>query len=152
VYALDASGTKAPTIIVRAPTRDEGGPVSPDGRWVAYIGEDSGRFELYVQSFPVPGRKIQISENGAIRAWWTKDGRQIVFVSGDLRSLSRVDVQPGETLHVGKPIPFAMLPADNVWVDAMPDRQRFIAIAPERTGTGSVTLVQNWRAALEAKR
>jgi len=152
VWLLDASGTKPPTAIVRGPVRDNGGPVSPDGRWMAFTADDSGRYELYVQSFPTPGRKVQISENGAISSWWARDGRQMVFLGGDLRSLWRVDVVPGETLGVGKPMRFATLPADIVWVDAMPDRQRFLAIAPERTGTGSVTVVQNWHAALATKR
>ena len=148
VWLLDASGTKPPSVIVRGPVRDNGGPVSPDGRWVAFTSEDSGRFEAYVQSFPTPGRRVQISDSGAVRSWWTRDGRQLVLLGSDLRTLSRVDLQPGETLGVGTPKQFAKLPADLVWVDAMPDRQRFLAIAPERTSTGSVTLVQNWRAAL----
>ena len=95
---------------------------------------------------------MQISENGATRAWWTRDGRRVVLLGSDLRTLSRVDLQPGETLGVGTPVQFARLPADIVFVDAMPDRQRFLAIAPERTGTGSVTIVQNWRAALTEPR
>jgi hypothetical protein len=152
VWLLDASGTKPPSVIVRGPVRDNGGPVSPDGRWIAYTSEESGRFEAYVQSFPAPGRRVQISDSGAVRSWWTRDGRQFVLLGSDLRTLSRVDLQPGETLGVGPPKQFAKLPADLVWVDAMPDRQRFLAIAPERTSTGSVTLVQNWRAALERPR
>jgi hypothetical protein len=126
--------------------------VSPDGQWVLFISEDSGRFELYAQSFPVPGRRTQISEDGAARAWWTRDARQVVYIANDLRTLFRVDVQSGETLRVGKPVRFGTLPAGNIWVDASPDRQRFLAIAPRRTGTGSVTLVQNWRAALDTRR
>jgi len=55
-----------------------------------------------------------------------------------------VDVQPGETLTVGELRQIATLPADIVWIDATPDRQRFLAIAPERSGTGSVTVVLNW--------
>jgi eukaryotic-like serine/threonine-protein kinase len=152
LWLLDASGTKAPTAIVRGPGRDAHGVVSPDGRWVAYRADDSGRFELFAQSFPTPGRKVQISEHGAGVAWWTRDGRQLIFLGGDLHSLWRVDVQPGETLGVGTPRQFATLPADIVWVDAMPDRKRFLAIAPERTGTGSITIVQNWLAALATKR
>jgi len=135
-------------VIVRGPVRDNGGPVSPDGRWIAFTSDESGRFEAYVQSFPAPGRRVQISDSGAVRSWWTRDGRQLVLLGSDLRTLSRVDLQPGDTLGVGTPKQFAKLPADLVWVDAMPDRQRFLAIAPERTSTGSVTLVQNWRAAL----
>ena len=152
VWLLDASGTKPPTAIVRGPVRDNGGPVSPDGRWIAYVSEDSGRFEVYIQSFPAPGRKVQVSADGAARAWWTRDGRQLVLLGGDFRTLSRVDLTPGATLGVGTAGAFARLPADMVWVDAMPDRQRFLAISPERTGTGSVTIVQNWRAALSQKR
>ena len=75
-----------------------------------------------------------------------------MLLGGDFRTLSRVDLEPGASLGVGTPRPFARLPGDIVWVDAMPDRQRFLAIAPERTGTGSVTVVQNWRAALVQKR
>jgi serine/threonine protein kinase len=152
VWLVDASGTKPPTIIVRGPVRDNGGPVSPDGRWIAFTSEESGRFEAYVQSFPEPGRRVQVSDTGAVRTWWTRDGRQIVLLGSDLRTLSRVDLQPGETLGVGTPKQFAKLPADLVWVDAMPDRQRFLGIAPERTSTGSVTLVQNWHAALARPR
>ena len=148
VWLLDASGTKPPTPIARGPVREYAGPVSPDGRWIAYASEDSGRFEVYVQSFPSPGRKVQVSAEGAARAWWTRDGRQLVLLGGDFRTLSRVDLKPGATLGVGTPRRFARLPADVVWVEPMPDRQRFLAIAPERTGTGSVTIVQNWRAAL----
>jgi Tol biopolymer transport system component len=137
---------------VRGPVRDNAGPISPDGRWIAFSSEDSGRFEVYVQSFPTPGRRIQVSENGAAHAWWTRDGRRMVLLGSDLRTLSRVDLQPGETLGVGTSTRIGRLPADVVFVDAMPDRERFIAIAPERTGTGSITIVQNWRAALPEPR
>ena len=152
VWLLDASGTKPPTAIAGGPVRDNAGPVSPDGRWIAYTSEDSGKFEVYVQSFPAPGRKVQVSADGAMRAWWTRDGRQLVLLGGDSRTLSRVDLEPGATLGVGTPRRVAKLPADIVWVEPMPDRQRFLAIAPERTGTGSVTVVQNWRTALAQKR
>jgi hypothetical protein len=127
VWLLDASGTKPPTVIVRGPVRDNGGPVSPDGRWIAFTSDESGRFEAYVQSFPAPGRRVQISDSGAVRSWWTRDGRQLVLLGSDLRTLSRVDLQPGDTLGIGTPKQFAKLPADLVWVDAMPDRQRFLA-------------------------
>jgi serine/threonine protein kinase/Tol biopolymer transport system component len=152
VWLVDASGTKPASPIVRGPLRDNAGPISPDGRWIAFSSEDSGRFEVYVQSFPTPGRRVQVSENGAVLAWWTRDGRRMVLLGSDLRTLSRVNLQPGDTLGVGTSTRFARLPADIVSVDAMPDRERFIAIAPERTGTGSVTIVQNWRAALPESR
>ncbi|MEO5894133.1 MAG: protein kinase [Vicinamibacterales bacterium] len=151
VWLLDATGTTPPTPLVRGPVRDNGGPVSPDGHWLAYTADDSGRFELFVQPFPVPGRKTQVSENGAVIAWWTPDGKQLIFLGNDLRSLWRVEVRPGEIFGVGTPKQFAMLPSDVIWVDASPDRRRFLALAPERTGTGSISLVQHWQAALTNK-
>ena len=81
--------------------RDLGGKTSPDSHWITYVSEETGRFELFALSFPEPGRKIQVSQNGASNEWWTRDGRQLVFVDDKLQSLWRVDVEPGQTLRVG---------------------------------------------------
>jgi Tol biopolymer transport system component len=149
VWLVDASGAKPPSILVRGASRDNAGPVSPDGKWLAFSADDSGRFELFVQPFPVPGPRVQVSEKGAVSAWWRRDGKELLFLGDDLRSLWRVQVDTGSRFAVvGTPRRFATLPADVVFATAMPDGQRFIAIAPERTGTGSITVVQNWRAAL----
>jgi Tol biopolymer transport system component len=152
IWLLPTSGNPTPTPYVRSPARDRGGWPSPDGRWLAYLSEDSGRSELYVQPFPVPGRKVQVSTEGAIAAWWTHDGRHILFLSTDRQRLWRVDVEPGAMPRLGEPKPAATLPAGLVGLDAMPDRQRWLALVPEREGIGSVTIVQNWRAALAGKR
>jgi Tol biopolymer transport system component len=133
---------------VRGPTRDIGGLVSPDGRWLAYSAEDTGRFELYVQSFPEPGKRVQVSREGASVSWWTRDGRQLLYLDGAYRTLWRVDVEPGAAIRFGTPAKIATLPVDIVGIDAMPDRQKFLAIVPERAGAGSVTVVQNWLLAL----
>jgi Tol biopolymer transport system component len=148
VWLLPAFGKQTLVPFVLGPARDNGGPVSPDGRWLAYESEDSGRFELYVQSLPVPGQKVQVSEEGAGVAWWTRDGRGLVFVDERKTSVWRVDVQPGATLRFGTPRRVARLPPGVTSLDPLPDRQRFIAIVPEHAGPGSVTVVQNWRAAL----
>jgi len=148
VYAMDASGSKPPVLLVRSRFRDMGGTVSPDGKWLAFTSEESGQFELYAQAFPTPGPHIHLSSEGGITGWWTNDGRQFVYVGADERSLWRVDVQSGATLTVGTPHKFATLPADVVRIAALPDRKRFIGIAAERVGTGSITIVQNWLAAI----
>ena len=66
-----------------------------------------------------------------------------------MHSLWRADVEPGPTFRAGAPKQIAALPPNVLWVDAMPDRQKFIAVVPEQVGRGSVTVVQNWRAALK---
>jgi serine/threonine protein kinase/Tol biopolymer transport system component len=152
VYLVDASGTKPETLFYRTQGRDNGGPISPNSKWLAYASDESGEFELYVQTFPAPSRKVRVSEHGAVLAWWTRDSRELVFLGNDLRSLWRATVLPGATFSTSTPVQIGTLPPDIVFVDAMPDRQRFLAISPERTSTGSITVVQNWRQALAKAR
>jgi Tol biopolymer transport system component len=153
LWLLDASGNKPPTILVRSPARDATGSVSNDSKWLSFSSDDSGRFQLFVQPFSASGRRTQVSENGGLFSWWSRDGRQLVYVSDDFRTLSQVDVQaqPGPVMSVGTPKRLGQLPADTMWVSAMPDLQKFLVIAPERIGTGSITVVKNWREALNRK-
>jgi len=152
LYLMPASGKTTLVPYVVGPTQDIGGSTSPDGRWCAYVSYDTGRYELYVQSFPTPGHKAQISAEGASTAWWTRDGRHIVYLSIDSRALWRADVDgAGATLKVGTPVKIATLPPNVAAIDAMPDRQRFLALVPEHSGTAAVMLVQNWLSAI-AKR
>jgi hypothetical protein len=57
--------------------------ISPDGRFLAYISDQSGRQEIYVQSFPQGGGKWQVSANGGIQPLWSKDGKELFYVQGD---------------------------------------------------------------------
>ena len=148
IWRLPASGAGALKLLVQGPTRDNSGPVSPDGRWLAYVSDETGRFELYVQPFPEPGPRTQISQQGAASACWTKDGRAIIFADVNLRSLWRADVEPGPQFRTTAPKQIATLPPGVIWIDAMPDRERFLALSPERTGIGSITIVENWLRAL----
>jgi Tol biopolymer transport system component len=152
IWRLPASGTGELKLLVQGPTRDNSGPVSPDGHWLAYISDETGRFELYVQPFPEPGPKTQISQQGAGSACWTKDGRGLIFTDVNLRALWRADVAPGPQFRTTAPKQIATLPPGVIWVDAMPDRERFLALSPERTGIGSITIVENWLGALSKSR
>ena len=151
VWLLPASGTGEPKLLVRTANRDRGGAVSPDGRWLAYASEETGRYEIYVQAFPDPGQRQQVSQHGGMKNWWTRDGRQMLFLGNDQRSLWRVDIEPGATLRIGIPRQIASFPPGIRGIDATPDRRRFLAIVPERTGPGSLTIVQNWRASLAGR-
>jgi len=152
IYLLPTSGPQTPVSYVHGPQRDFFGQPSPDGRWMAYISDDTGQFELYVQSFPEPGHKQQISNAGVSYRWWTPDGRHLVFLGGDAKTLWRADLEPGATLKVSAPVRVATFPSGIVGIDAAPDRHRFLALIPEHTGEGSITVVENWRAALDKKR
>ena len=145
IWLLPAAGKAAATPFVIGPYRDHWGRPSPDSKWIAYVSEDSGRGELWVQPFPKPGKRTQVSSTGALMSWWAKDGRQLYFVSGDLSSLWVVDVTPGATIGIGTPRRLATLPPDIIAIDAMPDRQKFLVLVPEHSGAGSITIVRNWQ-------
>ena len=113
---------------------------------------DIGRYEVYIQSVPGPGRRLQISQGGSLLSWWSPDGGSLLYVDDKIRSLWRADLDLGANPRVGVPRQLISLPPGITWMDAMPDRQKFIAIIPERAGPGSITLVQNWRTALLGKR
>ena len=148
VWLLSASGQAEPTPVVRGQGRDNGGSFSPDGRWLSHLTDDVGRFELYLQAIPPPGRRLQISQNGAFAHWWMPNGKGMFFADNGFKGLFRVDLDLGPVPRAGVPRQIANLPADILWLDAMPNREKFIALVPERAGPGSITVVQNWRAAL----
>jgi len=152
IFLMSATGKGELKLLVRGPTRDNGAAVSPDGKWMAFTSDESGRFEVYMQAFPAPAGRLRVSKEGASLAWWTRDGRQLLFVGDDFHTLWRVDVDTRAGLTIGTPARIATFPPSIVWVDATPDRQRFLAIAPERSGPGSWTVVQNWLAGLGAQR
>ena len=105
-----------------------------------------------MQSFPRPGHKVRVSSEGVFPgAWWTRDGRELLFFGSD-RALWRAGLQAGPALSVSEPRRIAPFPVDSVWVSATPDLQRFLALLPERRGTGSITMTQNWKTALEKRR
>jgi serine/threonine protein kinase/Tol biopolymer transport system component len=153
VYRMPASGQGEPVAIVRGRLRDVGGAISPDGRWMAYSSDETGRMELLVRSFPDGGRPVQASQQGvASLGAWTPDGRQLLFLGADQHTLWRVDVEPGTELRFGTPKQIATFPSNLLRVAAAPDRQRFLVIAPERTGTGSITVVHDWPSVLAKAR
>ena len=151
IWLLPMHGAAALKPFLRAPGIDGGGTVSPDGKWMQYISNETGQTQVYIQSFPEPGQRIQVSRDGKSGVgWWSRDGRQVVYPNFLDRTLWAVDVEPGPPLNAGAPRLIANLP-QVIFMDAMPDRQSFVAVVPERPGTGSVTVVRNWHAAVDGR-
>lgn len=122
--------------------------LSPDGRWLAYICNDSGRGEVYVVPFPRSGGRWQISNNGVQLGIpgivWSRDGKQLYF-RDTAGGLMVVDVQPqGGEFHFGVPRQIFM-PAGGVKpMDSAPDGRILVAIQAEQEVSSPVTLVLNW--------
>jgi len=141
------------TVLVKNEFCNDISAVSPNGRWMAYTSNVPGRYEIYVERYPELGSRQQISTSGGRRPLWSRDGRELFFVSLDGRQLFAVPVESGTTLVAGRPqvlFDIAMLaPTAGIRpYDIAPDG-RFIVIRPaeEEVGSGtapSLILVQNW--------
>ena len=111
---------------------NEGAPrFSPDGRWLAYISDESGRNEIYVQPYPGPGGKSQISTDGGTEPVWNPNGRELFYRSGDKMMAVEIATQPGfaagkaRMLFEGQYVP---TPATFPNYDVSPDGQRFLML------------------------
>ena len=127
------------------------GEFSPDGRWVAYSCNESGRHEVYVQPFPGPGGKWQISSAGGTNPVWRRDGKELFYLAS-ARKMMSVPVRIGAAFEAESPRPLF-----DVRVKSDPDRhfdvtadgQRFLITLPLGDETSPpITLVQNWTALL----
>jgi Tol biopolymer transport system component len=146
LWILPLNGARTPTPFEKTPTWENSGMVSPDGRWIAY----SMRNDLYVQSFPTPGRKWQIA-SGAAFPRWRRDGKAL-FYGTNKAELVKVDVQADGAFRVGVPHVLGRAAAVRVYKNRFPyaatsDGQRFL-INEVGDEPSPVTVVLDWSAGL----
>ena len=154
LWVVPRHGDRKPVPFLATTFNEFQAQISPDGRWIAYASDESGVWEVYVQSFPMPGTKRAVSSGGGSEPQWRGDGKELFYLAAD-GTLMSVDVQAASDLRVSRrrplfrtPIPISgeMYSRRNHYVPTS-DGERFLMNAPERP-QGSVTIVVNWRAAL----
>ena len=154
-YALPLFGEMKPITIAASHFSEARPRFSPDGRWVAYDSDQSGRPEVYVQAFPVPGAPVQISNSGGLDARWRADGRELYYRTQAL-VLFAADVSIGERFQAGMPkqlFPTPLLLQGlqvSRWMPSA-DGQKFLFSAPVRAELSQPLVVFNWRTELERK-
>ena len=124
---------------------------SPDGRWLAYDSDESGRSEVYVRPFPGPGGRWQISTAGGGQAHWRRDGKEITFLTPE-NKLMAVPVGTTPGFQAGPPaLLFAIHPSLNgAAYDATGDHQRFLVnTVPDEQGSPPLSLLVHWTRLLE---
>jgi Tol biopolymer transport system component len=152
IWLLPMAGeARTPQSFLVTPFNEIQAQVSPDGRWIAYASDESGRWEVYVQSFPVAGNKRVVSVGGGAEPQWRRDGRELYYLS-TTRRLMAVALDLAGPGRIGAPSTLFRAP---VWGElnsyrshflAAPDGQRFLvdAVEPENS-RDPVTVVVNWR-------
>ena len=149
LWVAPREGDRKPIPFLVRPFVDTSAQISRDGRFIAYMSNESGRPEVYVMDFPKPTAKWKVSTAGGSEPRWRSDGRELFYLAG--RKLMAVDVRAaGATLEAG--VPRALFEADLSPVAGRhryvvsPDGQRFLIIAPaEQAGPTPLTVVLNWR-------
>jgi len=102
LWSVPVPGDGQPQLVVRSSGRVDQGRWSPDGRWVAFNGDETGRMEVFVVPFPPTGERWQVSTAGGVQPLWRGDGREVFYLepNGDLMV---VDVKPARTFAAGAP-------------------------------------------------
>jgi serine/threonine-protein kinase len=119
--------------VVKTPFLEAAPRLSPDGRWLAYTSDESGRSQALVQSFPVPGGRTQISTSGGTEPVWSRDGRELCYLNGD--AMMAVEIRTSPTFTAGTPRMlfegrFVRSPNTVASYDVSADGRRFLRVQP----------------------
>ena len=150
IWIAPLTGERKPQPFLQTKFNEMQARFSPDSRWIAYQSEESGRYEVYVQPFPGPGGKWQISTNGGTMPVWAQNGRELFYMSsGNFMSVG-VTTQPTFSASTPRIVadypPFLMGRLSNGVYDVSPDGQRFLFVKAnvENGPPDEVRVVLNW--------
>jgi Tol biopolymer transport system component len=151
---LERLDGQEPFVVVQTKSDERDPQFSPDGKWIAYESDESGRFEVYVQPFPGPGQKWPVSRGGGAQVRWPRSGSELFYIGLDNR-LMAVSVELDNQRRIVKahdPIPlFTTNVGGAVTVRRQqyavsPDGQRFLMnTIRDQEAALPITVVQNWR-------
>ena len=155
VWAMPIDDPSKTAPVVNGPYGENQSQFSPDGRWIAYRSNESGRFEIYMRPYPGAGSRQLISRGGGIQPRWRADGRELYYISGDSRIMAvpiRLPSGSG-SLEVGTPaalFPVRLADAANQQYGYSVDAsgQRFlVSVDASQPSTQPITVLQNWQPA-----
>ena len=163
LWALPLTGERKPFPVVQTSFDDIQGQFSPDGRWLAYASNESGRYEIYIRPFPEPSSKWKVSTAGGTQPRWRRDSAELYYVAPDARLMVvPIRVAPGaRAVDAGTPValfPTRLASGANILTAGFASRAQY-AVAPDgrflmnvsadEAVTSPITIVQNWTTGLK---
>ncbi|HYR46096.1 MAG TPA: hypothetical protein VER78_03740, partial [Thermoanaerobaculia bacterium] len=155
IWVLPLSGDRKGLPVLQTPFDEFLPNFSPDGRWIVYVSDESGRPEVYVQTFPISSAKWRVSTNGGSHPRWRRDGKEIFYFAPEGR-LMAVPVTAGAAFEAGAP---RMLFETGMVLSPLNERHRFCVAADgerflllrnvEEQNAQPLTVVFNWMADLK---
>jgi serine/threonine-protein kinase len=144
---LHVNDDKRTEPFLQTPYNEGAARFSPDGRWISYVSDETGRPEIYVRPFPGPGSKWRISSDGGTEAMWSRDGREIFFRDG--YKMYAVDIDTRSAFRPGKPrLLFERRYTKAIWsavYDVAPDGRFIMHLESEESSAEpQVNVIVNW--------
>lgn len=153
IWAMPLDGDRTPAPVVRTPFVERDAQFSPDGAWIAYQSNESGRYEVYAQPFARGGDRERISPNGGVQVRWRADGRELFYLTldGELMAVPMTIGADGRSLRPGTPVRLFRAPVGAVQGISLhayvvsADGQRFLVDALLEQQPAPISLILNWR-------
>ena len=145
-----------PFVVSQTAATEDQGQFSPDGKWVAYTSNESGRSEVYVIPFPPSpnGGKWLVSEGGGVQPRWRRNGEELFYISPDWKMMA-VEVKTKPVLQVGTPRPLFQTDMVDTGIrtgpmswDLASDGNRFLVISETSSDAFSLNVSLNWQPAV----
>ena len=151
-WVLPLEGDRKPRVFLSTNFTETGAHFSPDGRWVSYQSNESGRNEIYARPFPGPGGQWQISTAGGINARWRHDGKELYYIAPDGQLMAVPIATQGATLEPGTPVALFQSRSTlggNTGARAQyavaPDGRFLINVTTGDATSSPITLLLNWK-------
>jgi Tol biopolymer transport system component len=151
VWAWDLTGERRSFPLLASEANEGHSQISPDGRFIAYTSDESGRFEVYVKPFPSGPEKWPVSSYGGVEPRWRADGGELYYIAAD-RTLTAVSVTTTPGFQRGQATPLFNSQAEYLWqdtrnhYDVTPDGRHFVIMSPAADQrVAAFTLIMNWR-------
>ena len=159
VWVLPLTGERTPYPLIRRAFDQEQAQFSPDGRWVAYVSNESGRQEVLLRRFEPAahdpesaGESVTVSKSGGTAPRWRADGKELFFITPEDAVVS-VSVSARSGLEVGSPTTLFNAPGIAADWGVSADGSRFLVMTPERSGAStSLSLIFDWQGMLNPRR
>jgi Tol biopolymer transport system component len=149
VWVLPTFGDKKPFAYLNGEFNERLARLSPNGQWLAYQSDESKRNEIVVETFPKRGGKWSVSNGGGTRPVWSRDGKELFFVSADHKMMA-VEVRGGANFERGTPRAlFDVRLDDGAFFDVGKDGKFLIPTLVEQPAVVPMTVVINWAAGLK---
>ena len=150
IWVLKLGGARRPRPFLQTPYNEYAPAFSPDGRWLAYGSDESGRPEIYVRPFPGPGGKTQISTDGGVQPVWARSGRELFYRNADKMMAAAIEANPAFSAAKPKLLFEGHYEASTFSFepnyDVSPDGKRFLMVkgSEQESAATQLNVVLNW--------